>query len=65
MRTYVFDRKAQSGVRVQDVLDQILCLLRKKTRHLVLGFYNLLVELLCVLILERQIPADHSVQNDA
>lgn len=65
MRSDVFNRKAQCRIRVQDVLYQILCLLRKKTRHLVLGFNNLLVEFLCVLILERQITANHRVKDDA
>lgn len=61
----VIDGESLGWVRVQDMVDQILCRLREEARHLVLGLDNFLVQLLCVLVLEGQVSAHHRVQNHA
>ena len=61
----IFDGEALRRVRIEDVRYQILSVLRQKRRHLVLSLDDLLVQLLRVLVLERQVSADHGIENDA
>jgi len=48
----VLNREALRRVRIQNVADEVLCLLRQETWHLVVCLDNLLVQLLGVLVFE-------------
>lgn len=58
---YVLNRVALGGVWVKNITYQVLGLLRQESRHLILGFDDLLVEFLSVLILKRQVATNHRV----
>jgi hypothetical protein len=52
-------------VSVQDSCQHVSSLGRYKLWYLIISTQNLLVQLRCLWILEREIAADHSIQNDA
>ena len=61
----VLDSEALGRIRIQDARYQVLGLIAEERRQFVLSIQNLLVQFLRVLVLERQIAADHGVQDDS
>lgn len=61
----VLDIEALGRVRIQDARYQVLGLVAEERRQFVFSVQNLLIQLLRVLVLERQIAADHGVQDDS
>ena len=56
---------ARLRVRVQDLRDQVLTLLREELRHLIISRHDLLIEVTRLWVFERQIPGHHRVKNDS
>ena len=61
----ILDAESLGRVRVQDIVDQISGMLREERRFFVFSLYDLLVELLRILVFKRQIAADHGKEDDA
>lgn len=62
--TDVLDSNTRLGVRVQDLLNEVLALRREELGHLVIGSHNLLVQIRCLGVLEGEVASDHGVEND-
>lgn len=61
----VLDSEALGRIWIQDARYQVLGLFAEERWEFVVGVQNLLVQLLRVLVLERQVPTDHGVQDDS
>lgn len=61
--SYLANCESQGGIRVKYSFQNVLTVLRKGFWQFVLSFYDFLVELFSVLVLERKVATDHRVKD--